>query len=194
MARAKSDSRVKIVESARALLCRQGYHGTGLAQILEKSGAPRGSTYFLFPGGKEEIAVEAVHAATRDAIELIRQTRRDSRTAAEWISRMSEHFAAHLERSGFSEGLPVTTVTLDSVPASHALSKACREAYESWVDELEQGLVSYGVEPANAKGLATLALATLEGGMVLARACQSVEPLELLKQHIVTLLPCVDDA
>src|SRR6266545_3697904 len=63
MARQRSDSRDKIVESARTLLRRQGYHGTGLAQVIEVSGAPRGSVYYLFPGGKEEIAVAAVAAS-----------------------------------------------------------------------------------------------------------------------------------
>jgi len=56
----KPDTRARIVHSARTLLRRQGYHGTGLAQIIEHCGAPRGSVYFLFPGGKEEIAVADV--------------------------------------------------------------------------------------------------------------------------------------
>lgn len=189
MARPKSDSREKIVESARVLLRRQGYQGTGLAKIIEASGAPRGSTYFLFPGGKEEIAVAAVRAASRDSTELIRRARQESRTAAEWVSRMSRYFAHQLAESDFTEGLPVTAVTLDSVPASAALSEACRDAYESWIAELAAGLGGYGMPAERTRGVAMLMLATLEGSMVLARALRSLEPFTLVERQIMTLIP-----
>lgn len=189
MPRPKSDSRDKIIESARLLLRRQGYQGTGLAKIIEESGAPRGSTYFLFPGGKEEIAVAAVEAATRDAAMFIRGARQGSSDAREWINRMSRHFARQLEGSGFAEGLPVTAVTLDSVPRSAALSRACRKAYETWLDELASGLVAYGAPEEDADGLAMLLLATLEGAMILARALRSLEPFELVERRLAGLLP-----
>jgi TetR/AcrR family transcriptional regulator, lmrAB and yxaGH operons repressor len=189
MPRPKSDSREKIIESARVLLRRQGYQGTGLARIIEDSGAPRGSTYFLFPGGKEEIAVAAVREATRDAVELIRSARRDSGTAGEWINRMSRFFATQLEASGFTEGLPVTAVTLDSVPRSAALSEVCRDAYAAWIAELAAGLGEYGVPEERARGVAMLLLATLEGTMILARAQRSLEPFELVTRQLVDLLP-----
>lgn len=189
VARSKSDSREKIVESARRLLSAQGLQGTGMAQIIAESGAPRGSTYFLFPGGKEEIAVAAVRAATADSVTFITETRRTSRTAREWVTTMAGHFARRLEASGFTEGLPMTTVTLDSVPGSAALSAACHEAYEAWVTTLEESLVGYGVPAQEAHGLAMLMLATLEGGMILARAYQSLEPLELIQAQILALLP-----
>ncbi|MGN9837808.1 TetR/AcrR family transcriptional regulator [Nonomuraea sp. H19] len=192
MPRPKSNSREKIVESARRLLSSQGYQGTGLAQIVAESGAPRGSTYFLFPGGKEEIAVAAVRAAAADSVAFIVECRRASRTAREWVSTMGAHFARHLEESGYTEGLPMTTVTLDSVPGSAALSAACHEAYESWVTALEESLVAYGVAAEEARGPAMLMLATLEGGMILARAYRSLEPLELIQAQILALLPDQD--
>lgn len=188
MPRPKSDSRKKIIESARVLLRRQGYQGTGLARIIEDSGAPRGSTYFLFPGGKEEIAVAAVREATRDAVELIRTARGECGTAGEWVGRMSRFFAAQLEASGFTEGLPVTAVTLDSVPRSAALSEACRDAYAAWITELAAGLGEYGVPERRARGVAMLMLATLEGTMILARAQRSLEPFELVTGQLVDLL------
>ena len=49
-----------MLKKAADLFQRQGFHATGLKQILEESGAPRGSLYFHFPGGKEQLAVEAL--------------------------------------------------------------------------------------------------------------------------------------
>ncbi|MGH8878596.1 MAG: TetR/AcrR family transcriptional regulator, partial [Stackebrandtia sp.] len=72
MARPKSDTRQRLVAAAAELLQRQGYHGTGMAQIVAESGAPRGSVYFLFPGGKEELAAEAIEAASDGFAERLR--------------------------------------------------------------------------------------------------------------------------
>jgi len=56
-------SRDRLLDSAVDLLQRQGYHGTGLNELLERSEAPRGSLYHYFPGGKEQIGAEAIARA-----------------------------------------------------------------------------------------------------------------------------------
>src|SRR6185437_10409523 len=53
-------SRAAFIDATAVLLRRQGYAATGLSEIVERSGAPRGSVYFHFPGGKEELAVAAM--------------------------------------------------------------------------------------------------------------------------------------
>ncbi|MFE9768088.1 TetR/AcrR family transcriptional regulator [Streptomyces sp. NPDC005808] len=190
MARPKSDSREKILGVAQLLLCRQGYKGTGLAQIIEESGAPRGSVYYLFPGGKEEIAVEATRIATADSVAFIDATCQAGPTARQWITAMFENCSRELQDSGFAEGMPLTTVTLDSVPGSPALSAVCREGYESLVQALQKGLEGYGVSSTEqSRGLATLLLSAWEGATILARAQQSLDPFQEILPHVLSLLP-----
>jgi TetR/AcrR family transcriptional repressor of lmrAB and yxaGH operons len=60
----KPDSKEKTIIAAAKLLRRHGYNGTALSDILAAVGSPRGSLYFHFPNGKEEVAVAALtHAA-----------------------------------------------------------------------------------------------------------------------------------
>ena len=184
MPKPRSDSRQRILASARALLRRQGYHGTGLAQIIEHSGAPRGSVYFLFPGGKEQVAVEAITAWTIQMSAWIHEMRAESHSAADWVERMTRFFAAELNDSDFAEGFPLTTVTLDSVPASAALTEVCRQAYGRFLADLVDGLIAFGTARPRAQGLATLMLASLEGAAVLCRAFQSTAPLEQILPHV----------
>jgi TetR/AcrR family transcriptional repressor of lmrAB and yxaGH operons len=189
MPKPRSDTRARIIASARTLLRRHGYHGTGLAQIIEHSGAPRGSVYFLFPGGKEQVAVEAVNDWTLELDRLIRDLRATSGTARVWVEAMADHFAGELRASDFTEGLPVTTITLESVPASPALTTACRAAYDTWLAALVDGLLAYGAPAERAEGLAKLMLASMEGAAVLCRACRSIGPLEQILPFVLEQLP-----
>jgi TetR/AcrR family transcriptional repressor of lmrAB and yxaGH operons len=144
--------------------------------------------YFLFPGGKEEVAVAAVDDWTVEVDGLLRRLLVGCPTAASWVAAITEHFAGELAASGFTEGLPVTTVTLDSVPGSPALAAACRHAYDTWLATLVEGLTGYGVPADRAGPLAILLLAALEGGAVLCRAYRSTEPLVTLVPYLSTLL------
>src|SRR5262245_17893436 len=58
-----TDSRERMVRSAAYLFRERGYSGTGFRDVIAHSGAPRGSIYHHFPGGKVQLAEEAVKYA-----------------------------------------------------------------------------------------------------------------------------------
>ena len=188
MSKPRSQSREKILQAAQALLCRQGYQGTGMAQILAESGAPRGSIYFLFPGGKEQIAIEAIEASAADFETMITAARQTAKTPEAWIAAMAQELSDRFHASGFREGSPVATVSLDSVPGSEPLTKACRAAYQRWSAALTAGLVEYGAGQQAAEQLSFLMLTQLEGAMLLCRVYQSEEPLRRAERHVVELV------
>ena len=64
-----------LIRTAMRLFRRQGYASTGLNQILAESGAPKGSLYHYFPGGKEELAVAAVTLAGSMVKQLLEDQR-----------------------------------------------------------------------------------------------------------------------
>ena len=61
------DTRTRMLEKTATLLQHRGYYGTSLSDILEASAAPRGSLYFHFPGGKDQLVLEATRAAAEAA-------------------------------------------------------------------------------------------------------------------------------
>jgi TetR/AcrR family transcriptional repressor of lmrAB and yxaGH operons len=58
----------RLLGTAADLFQRQGYHGTGLNQILAESGAPKGSLYHYFPEGKEALAAAALGRSGEEII------------------------------------------------------------------------------------------------------------------------------
>jgi TetR/AcrR family transcriptional repressor of lmrAB and yxaGH operons len=159
-----------------------------LTQIIEQSGAPRGSVYFLFPGGKQQVTVEAINELTVQLVDQIRNTSDASPSAHAFVEALAKHFAEVLEGSAFAEGLPVTNVVLDSVPGSEALTAACRNAYDAWLASLSEGLRYHGIDSEQADNLAILTLICIEGAVVLCRAYQSTEPLWRILPQISAML------
>ena len=63
----RSDSKERMIAAARRLFREHGYFGTALSEVVSESSAPRGSLYFHFPGGKEELATEVALAHSADS-------------------------------------------------------------------------------------------------------------------------------
>ena len=60
----KSDARARMIQSQALLQRERGVAGTALPDVIEHSGAPRGSIYHHFPNGRAELAEEATQFAS----------------------------------------------------------------------------------------------------------------------------------
>ncbi len=171
-----SDAKGRAIETTAKLLCRQGYAATGLTEVLELSGAPKGSFYFHFPGGKEQLATEAIQAADSYVQHMIQSTLDRSETPAQAVVNLADLFGGWLERSDYIEGCPVTTVTLETVPGASELANACATSFRSWQAAVAAYLVQHGHGSERADKLANLIMCSLEGAFVLSRAQMSRQP------------------
>ncbi len=183
-----SDARERAIRTTARLLCRQGYAATGLAEVLELSGAPKGSFYFHFPGGKEQLATEAIESADGYVNHMIQSTLDRSESPDLAVRGLAALFASWLERSGYVEGCPVTTVTLETEPGSGPLADACASSFRNWEDSMTQYLEANGYSPDRSAKLANLILCSLEGAFVLSRSQASPEPFSNAADLMVELL------
>ncbi|MEO8701044.1 MAG: helix-turn-helix domain-containing protein [Kofleriaceae bacterium] len=169
-------TRKKLVEATAALLRRQGYHATGLSAIVEESGAPRGSLYHYFPGGKDELAIAALEAASAEWRVRIDKAVEHASDLGAAIHAIVTLLADDLEASHWDNGCPVAAVALESPSESVRLTVAAH--YTGWQRDVTMHLVKrFGlVEPVAAQ-LATVALAAIEGALLLARVQRTREPL-----------------
>ncbi|MGO4612516.1 TetR/AcrR family transcriptional regulator [Nocardia sp. 2YAB30] len=179
-----TETRGKLVDATRTLVERHGYYGAGLNQILATSGAPRGSLYFHFPGGKDELVAEAIAQSGKEIATLI-DTIEPGDTAAA-ATRLLAMFGDRLEASGWQQGCPVATVALDIAAANDPIQLECAAAYAAWEQALRIRLRADG--RADADDLAAALLAMVEGALLLARAQRSREPLERVERTIRALI------
>jgi TetR/AcrR family transcriptional repressor of lmrAB and yxaGH operons len=132
-----------MIETTAGLVHRRGFHGTSLNEILTESGAPRGSLYYHFPGGKEELVLQATRQGVAMVTRLLNEVLAGSPDPADGVRAFVEAAAHMLRDSGYVFGCPVAPIVLDS-PESSALAEVCQEALEEWRQVLVEGLGSGG--------------------------------------------------
>jgi len=181
-------TRDQIIETTCELLEKQGYRATGINQIIEESGAPKGSLYYYFPGGKEQFATEAINRVGQVIAKRIRTTLATFEDPGEAVAAFILKVAYHVQASNFKKGGPTTTVALEAVTTSERLNEACRATYQLWQSAFEEKLVQSGYSPARSKRLAGLIIASIEGAIVLSRTYRSVVPLEQIAAELKLLL------
>ena len=183
-----SSTRDQIIETTCELLEAQGYHGTGLNQILTESHAPKGSLYYHFPQGKEELVAEAIERTGALTAGRIRAGLAISDDAAEALRLFVRNIAEQVERSGFRAGGPLTMVAMETVNTSGRLNQTCRAAYTLLQEAFKEKLLACGYGEARATQLAVFINATIEGGIILSRTYHSGDPLRQVADELGTFL------
>jgi TetR/AcrR family transcriptional repressor of lmrAB and yxaGH operons len=177
-----------MIAATADLLERHGFRATGLNKILSESGAPRGSLYFHFPGGKQELAAVALHDAGAAVERLFRQQAEGARNTAEGLAIALRMLEQRMLAAEYEKGCPVVMVALEAAATSEPLHRACSTIYRTWAGAIADSLVADGLPRERAETLADFALAAMEGALVLCRAHRSVEPLRRVVAELPRLL------
>jgi TetR/AcrR family transcriptional regulator, lmrAB and yxaGH operons repressor len=175
----RSDSKDRMIAAARRLFREHGYLGTALSDVVTESAAPRGSMYFHFPGGKEELATEVTLLHAGDAIAKINRAAAASRTAAQLIAAFVGGERDDLVTSNYHEGCAMAPIVIESTPASDQLSDATRRAFQDLITTLAARLTEKGLPHDRAVQLATNVWSSVEGALILSRVLRSPEPFDM---------------
>jgi TetR/AcrR family transcriptional repressor of lmrAB and yxaGH operons len=170
------------------LFRRQGYASTGLNEIVEESGAPKGSLYHYFPDGKASIAVAAVERAGERAADTLQEISACTSDTGELIIEYARLLARWMAKSSFRDGSPIATVLLELSPQNRDVSLAGRKAYASQMAVLTAKLRADGFLASRAERLGVLALAALQGALIQARVERSKAPILEAAEELRNLL------
>lgn len=174
-----ASTRDRILETTAEHFRRYGYTGTGLKQIVNAAGAPFGSLYHHFPGGKEQLAAEVIHRSGRMYQELVEALLDTSPDPAEATAHAFGAAAEVLRETDYADACPIATVALEVASTNETLRQATAEVFESWIAAGTDRFTAAGIPTARARELAILLIAALEGAFVLSRALRTTEALEV---------------
>ncbi|MFN6551020.1 TetR/AcrR family transcriptional regulator [Mycolicibacterium septicum] len=175
--------RERMVASAALLIRERGAHPTAIADVLAHSGAPRGSAYHYFPGGRSQLLCEAIDYASDQVAARIDKA--DS--AGVLLDAMIAGFRKQLSASDFRAGCPVVAVAVEAgepgAEEAAALDRA-GAAFLRWTGQITRRLTEDGVPAERAEELAMLIMTAIEGAVVVARATRDAKPLDLIHRQL----------
>lgn len=184
-----ASARERMVVSAALLIRERGAHPTAIADVLAHSGAPRGSAYHYFPGGRTQLLCEAVdYAGEFMAAHLGRAS-----SGLDALDGLFEYYRDELQRSDFRAGCPVVAVAVeagdpDKPEQSAAVRERAAAVFARWRQVIAELLTADGVSAARARELAVLVLSSFEGALVIARAGRDIEPVEAVHAQLRSLI------
>lgn len=178
-----------MIEGAARLLAEHGVQGTSFTEVLKLTGAPRGSIYHHFPGGKDQLISEAMEFAGARVVGLLEQKAGES---ASEITRYFLHLWREvLLRSDYQAGCSVLAVTVAT--DSPLLREQAATVFDAWRQALARLLHTGGLNEADADGFAATLIASSEGAIVLSRAQHSTEPFDVVSQQLLARLAALQE-
>ncbi|WP_367131176.1 MULTISPECIES: TetR/AcrR family transcriptional regulator [Streptomyces] len=181
-------TRERIVRATARLMQRQGYEGTGIKQISREAEATLGSVYHFFPGGKQELATEAIRHGDREFAEMLRRALESRPDPAEAVLAVAKDVAAELRASDWLDGCPVTATSLGTAAHAPDIRLAASEAFEHWRGLVRDKLLACGFGTQDALELAHTVINTLEGAEFTAQVARDEEPLLIAGRHLARLI------
>lgn len=179
-------TREKMLLSAAEVLRERGAAGVTIDEVLSRSGAPRGSVYYHFPDGRNQLITEALRFAG-DSITLLIDDA-VGRGGLSLVSEFVEFWERTLADSGFTAGCPVVAAAIGSAEDDPELTTIAGEIFSRWSAALTRAFVADGFDEADAASLAVTCLASLEGAVVLCRSIRNVGPLRDVAGQIEFLI------
>lgn len=175
MAKASS-ARDDLLGAAAELFRARGYEGVGVAELLEASGAPRGSLYFHFPGGKEQIGVEVIDRVGASTTEQFRGLGQKDVDLDQYVDAVFKYTAKIVKERGFTGSCPIAAMAGEVGGSNTLLAEALQRAFSAWEAEISQAAEKRGLTPKNAADFASALVTTMEGAFLLSKVQRSVTP------------------
>jgi AcrR family transcriptional regulator len=189
--------RERMVMSAALLIRERGAHATAISDVLEHSGAPRGSAYHYFPGGRTQLLCEAVDYAGEHVAAIIIEAER----SLDLLDTLINKYRQQLLTSDFRAGCPVVAVSVEAgferdfqKGAAHGgertapVVERAAAVFDRWSELIARRFIADGIPSEEATELAVFASSAIEGAIVLARVRRDLAPLDFVHRQLRNLL------
>jgi AcrR family transcriptional regulator len=185
--RAPGSTKQRMLDSAVLLLRERGAPGVTVDAVLAHSGAPRGSVYHHFPGGRNELILGALRQAG-DYIAAIVEESVAAGDIPRTVGRFVWFWKRALTDTDYRAGCPLVAVAIDSREHISEAADLVREIFVRWQASLSDLLVANGFPVERAGRLANLIVSSIEGAIILSRAHRDLTPLDDVLTEITPLL------
>jgi AcrR family transcriptional regulator len=181
-------ARQRVVEAAGQMLRSRGYAEASLRDIVEAAQAPWGSLQHYFPGGKQQLAIEAMALGQAEVSGFIDSAFARTRSAEGALNWFFDSSCRLLEETDYEFGCPVSTVALERSGFGDEVAQAATAALEEWVEHFAAGFRADGIAPRASDRLATGVLSQYEGALLMSRSTYTLEAMRTAKKLVAGMI------
>ena len=177
----KHPTSLALIQTAMKLFAEKGYGSTSVADILKEANVNSGSLYHHFE--TKQSLLMAVLETYRDGIEamLIARAWKGVVDPIQRIFALLARYRELLQVTDFQYGCPIGSLAVEIHEPDPPVRKLLAANFDRWTSFVERCLnsVQDSLPPhADTRALATLVLATMEGGVMLSRTHRSLKPFD----------------
>lgn len=177
-----------ILNEAFKLFFEKGYYGLGLQELLKRCDIPKGSFYYYFPDGKNQLLNEVIERTYAYMEEYILEHFLVEDNAADSFIKMVDHHIATIEDKKYTASLMLTMVSIESLHLNPEAYQICKSVYERWQNLYFKKLMEYGYSESAAKSKAQVLFALIHGSVISSFVKQSKDDLVLIREEVRTIL------
>ena len=173
-----SSTRERLIDATVSLMRVKGAAATGTKEIMDLAGAPRGSFYYHFPDGKDELVLAALErAAAATLLSLTEPLTDGAGNLGQQVRTIFTAIETDLVANDYAPGCAVAVTTVESASTFTHFQQAVSAMFTTWTSALTSRLSQRGLSPDRAAALSDAIVSATEGATILARAHRSPTPL-----------------
>lgn len=184
-------TRERVLAGAKEVFHRGGFSGTSISDLIRETGVKKGNLYHFF-SSKEEMGIEVLHQAREDFFRFLEKSLQGDRPSAQLVNHFDAIVRYH-EGRNLVGGCIFGNTALEMSDRNEKYRSVIHGVFEEWrrrIREILESAVGSGevrteIDP---EAMARHVIATIEGGIMLARASRNPEDL---KECLAALSVCL---
>ena len=177
------------MDTASKLFFSQGYHATGLNQIIKDSDSPKGSLYYYFPHGKEELALTCINRSSDIVTQKLTYHLETCNNVAEAMEDFILALAKEAGESSYEGIFPFSFwLAAETSCISEELRTACKSVFRDWQEVIKRRLLEEGIGEKAAADKASVTISLFEGALLQTLTCRDDQPLLAAAKMIPAIL------
>ncbi len=185
----KKDTRSRILEQGARIVHQKGFNNTGIQEVLQAAGVPKGSFYFYFKS-KEEFGLELISYFEGLMTERMRYHFDSAGSSGlKSLKAYFDEFKAFFEETGYTAGCPVGNMAQELGDLSPRFQERVKNALDNTTSGILRCLgtaqrLGEIDESLNLEETANFILNSWEGALLRMKAEKSIEPLVIFDTMI----------
>ena len=184
----KTNTKDIFIDTASSLFANQGYHATGISEILKKSNAPKGSLYYYFPQGKEQLAQEALQKTAEKISTEILDVLAKASTPLEGLQQHLIYIAQKIEKDLFQPNVSISLIALETFSSNEIIRLECAHTFQQIQNIYKNNFLKMDLQEEYADFLAMTMVMLTEGAITLSLTKKNTQPLHQLANNLPLLI------